>query len=150
MYVRPLATFVSLCFLLSSSLSSAAPYEWDRVSLWEGAVKNVLDFFQSKFDRQSGSYPSEIDANGNLTSDAREPVPLGRLIYANAQGPSQLRNLNLARANADFLVKNLMAKDDIGIWFRSAVDAKGAPKTSAALTFLFSNKPTLSRGWLVY
>ena len=105
---------------------------------WEDAVRNNLDFFNRyAWDEASGSYASEVGERGNLVSDVREIVPLSRLIYANSNAPEAYRDLRKARASADFVIRHMLATDEIGFWFRSAVGKDGTIPSAASRPYLF-------------
>ncbi|MBI4404789.1 MAG: hypothetical protein HY537_11540 [Deltaproteobacteria bacterium] len=126
---------VSLVFVTRTACGT--PIKWNDQAKWERAVKNVLDFFDDHA-WDSHSYASELDEKGNLTSDVRQIVALARMIYANAKAPKQHQNLHRARQTAEFLLRNMLTKDEVGILFRSSVNAKGeAPTGMDARSYVF-------------
>lgn len=105
---------------------------------WTGALKNVLGFFnRNAWDARSGSYASEISEVGTKTSENRDIVALGRMIYANAVAPGELQDLSRARLSAQFLLSNMMGRDSLGIYFKSVVSDSGA-EVSSGRSYTFS------------
>lgn len=102
--------------------------KWDDPILWNGAIENVLNFFNhSAWDEASGSYASEISENGTPLSDIRHAVSIGRMIYANARAPLNYRDLERARRIADFLRAYMVEHDRYGVRFLPSVHASGEP-----------------------
>jgi mannose/cellobiose epimerase-like protein (N-acyl-D-glucosamine 2-epimerase family) len=112
--------------LLIAQTGVASAASWNDEALWAGAVGQNLEFFdRHAWDEASGSYASDLDVAGKRTSENRYPVALGRMVYANAKAPGALRNLKRARASADFLIRNMIGRDQHGVFFKSSVDAQG-------------------------
>jgi hypothetical protein len=59
------------------------------------------------------------------------------MVYANAKAPKNLQDLNRAREVTNFILNNMMARDEHGIYFLSAVDSNGK-ELSVGRHFTFS------------
>jgi mannose/cellobiose epimerase-like protein (N-acyl-D-glucosamine 2-epimerase family) len=130
-----------------TNLTLALDYNWKDKRLWKSAVENNLHFFnEHAWEETSKSYASEIDVTGHQTSDTRDIVALARMIYANVKAPKSVRNLNHAHEVASFLINKMMTKDELGIYFKSAVDVHGnLPQNSdRQYTFIFEQAYAIS------
>jgi mannose/cellobiose epimerase-like protein (N-acyl-D-glucosamine 2-epimerase family) len=125
--------------LLASTAQAAPAPSWKSESFWRGAVVANLDFFRTHaWDETSGSYASELDVAGRRHNENRDVVALSRMIYADATAPGGRRDLVRARRVADFLLKNMAARDSRGLYFKSVVDGQGAEVASGrGYVFIF-------------
>lgn len=118
---------LSLVFSLSTpyfSSNGACPRKletpnWRDASLWERLRKHSLDFFdRHAWDESSGSYASEIGADGSRLSDTRHLIALSRMIYGTAHGGRVER----AQKTAAFLLDKMVKVDQDGPYFLPALD----------------------------
>ncbi len=118
-----------------ASPDSKDPYER---ALWKDAVRNNLEFFdRNAWDEASGSYATDLDRQGRQTSDQRASVALGRMVYANALAPDELRDLPRARRAAAFILNHMTVRDGHGVRFLFSVDPQGKTKEDRPFTFVF-------------
>jgi cellobiose epimerase len=110
----------------ASELGSAKT-SWNKPDVLNSLSAHSLKFFNDfAWDDVSGSYVSEIDANGKRLSDARHLIALSRMLYGLAHG-AEAGTVSAERATKveSFLLEKMLKKDKIGFYFAESVNSLG-------------------------
>jgi mannobiose 2-epimerase len=95
------------------------------IDRWQELMRHSVDFFERcAFDKESGSYYSEIDIDGAVQSKVRHIIATSRMLYALAHA-SRIDPKYTTRAAGlrEYLRRKMTANEDIvGPYFRVAIN----------------------------
>jgi len=124
-----LFTILALTFLIESCHDSKKVYQKlieSKHKKHKKVVKDLIGFFDKYgYQKELGTYFSEIDNTGNIVSNRVYNVALSRLVYglsyASKINPSYLER---AKKALDFQMNTLVSEDSLGGYFNSFVDTE--------------------------